>query len=56
MVDGDVRALFREYLGNSLADSLAGSGDERYFIAELHVHPTGFAFPALPGKPTPCLS
>jgi hypothetical protein len=35
VIDGDVRALFREYLGNPFADPLAGSGNERYFIAEL---------------------
>ena len=39
MIDGDVSAFFREYLGNAFADSLAGSGNDRYFIAELHVHP-----------------
>ena len=43
VIDGDVSTFHREYFGNAFADSLAGSGNERYFIAELHIHPVPLA-------------
>ena len=55
VIDDDVRALFRKYLRNSLANSLAGSGNERYFIAQLHVHPIGSAFRCSPPPTQPVL-
>jgi hypothetical protein len=44
VIDGDVSAFFRKYLGNALADPLAGSRNERYFIAELHLYSVGFPY------------
>src|SRR5580704_9726944 len=38
VVDDEVGALLGEHFGDAFADPLARSGNERYFIAELHGH------------------
>jgi hypothetical protein len=39
VIDGNVSTFLREDFSDAFANSLAGSGNERYFVAELHVHP-----------------